>query len=67
MKFKKQTSRTRTRTYFAFFPVSVYVKEVKETRWLETVTVYEEQVDGDACEYWKPLKFIDKYDDIEHL
>lgn len=64
MKFKKQTSGTRTRTFFAFFPVRAENNNVLETRWLETVTVYEKYVDGDFYSYWQAIKFIDKYDDI---
>lgn len=64
MKFKNQTGGTRTRTFFAFFPVRAEHNNVIETRWLETVTVYEKYVEGDFYSYWQTIKFIDTYEDI---
>ena len=66
MKKIKQISGTRTRTFFAFFPVSVYYDNMKETRWLETVTVFEKYtLCAFSDSYWQTVKFIDTYDDIE--
>ena len=65
MRIIKKTSGTRYRRFFAFFPVRAQHDNVIETRWLETVTVYEKYVEGDFYSYWQTIKFIDTYDDIE--
>jgi hypothetical protein len=68
MKFQKRIPKQfekRTRTFFAFFPVTIYhgprENHIRDTRWLERVTVEEEYwCLSFVSPHWKLLSFVDE-------
>ena len=50
---------TRVRSFFALFPVTVWYKHHRETRWLERVTVqYVYKVHERDCNEWVKESFL---------
>lgn len=54
----------RTRSYFAWLPITINSDETSETRWLRRVEVEEvfckgKDIDGDGYAYWYPICFTD--------
>ena len=64
MRIIKQLSGYRIRTFFALLPITIIDNhsKIKETRWLEKVTVQEVYRDNSDAfllvSYWEAVKFI---------